>query len=189
MDQEDLQPPMDTEAEETELVEFEARCPAMLTERWRSRVPAGLSDEDLRGMLLDAMGSNDGCEFLYQDADDEHDREITEIIRAVEPDEQIETEASAPATPAPDNTVWVLRRSDNHTDGEISLWADDDSAYEALAEHVRDRWDNVRFDFDGVPDVAPPDDREAVAIYYGTGLADESHVIYPDTVGRRSPKQ
>jgi hypothetical protein len=88
-----------------------------------------------------------------------------------------------------ENTVWVLRRSDSHTDGEITLWDEEDSAYGFLAEHVRECWDNVRYDFVDVPDVPPADDREAAEYYYGAGRADDSYTIYADTIKRHTPEQ
>ena len=82
-----------------------------------------------------------------------------------------------------ENTLWVLRHWDRHDD-QVTFWADEESAYGALAEHVRERWSNVR-DIDGVPDAAPAEDREAVRAYYGAGRDDDGYSIYPDTVGRR----
>lgn len=84
------------------------------------------------------------------------------------------------------DTVWVARRSDSHTDAEITLWADEDSAYRYLADHVRGCWDNVR-DLDDVPQTAPTDDRAAVECYYSAGRPDETGTVYSDAIGRHEP--
>ena len=72
---------------------------------------------------------------------------------------------------------------------ELTFWTDEDSAYGYLAEFVRDRWDNVRFDFDGVPAVPPANDRDAVEIYYGVGRSDDSYSVYSETAERHMPER
>ncbi|MFC9932329.1 hypothetical protein [Streptomyces sp. NPDC127190] len=81
-------------------------------------------------------------------------------------------------------SVWVLRREDLRED-EVTLWSDEDSALAALAGHVRERWDNLLGD-DGVPDLPPLNNREAVDLYYGPDRerGDEHYSLYADDIGR-----
>ena len=66
-------------------VEFDTRCLASLRETWRATVPAGLDEDELREHLNDELRAG-RCAFVEQEADDEHDRVITDILGEVEPE-------------------------------------------------------------------------------------------------------
>jgi hypothetical protein len=66
-------------------VEFDTRCAASLRETWRAKVPAGLGEDELREYLDDALTAG-RCTFVEEEAYDEHDREITEVLGEVEPE-------------------------------------------------------------------------------------------------------
>lgn len=75
-------------------VEFETRCVASLRERWRVAVPAGLSDDELRERLHDELQAG-RCTFVEEEAYDERDREITDVLGEVEPEPDSDTRDSA----------------------------------------------------------------------------------------------
>ncbi|MFD0069172.1 hypothetical protein ACFV99_26435 [Streptomyces sp. NPDC059944] len=85
----------------------------------------------------------------------------------------------ARVTLTPNPQVWLLRRWDRHVD-EVSVWTDEDSAYEELGRHVRGNWDCYGGQGD-MPQEAPADDGAAVRLYYAACGGEEGYSVYEET--------
>jgi hypothetical protein len=88
---------------------------------------------------------------------------------------------------SPVSTVWVLRRWDRHDD-IVTLYTDEGSALDDLAEYVELSWSNTRGQ-EGLPDQPPADARQAVASYYGPDRddrPDEGYSLYQDDIHGRA---
>ncbi|MFI1996737.1 GGDEF domain-containing protein [Actinoplanes sp. NPDC020271] len=139
-----------------------------------------LSGSDLECLAVTAVE-------LWQSADTtaltERQQQALQRARDALADEYAEAGDPVPLWASSAPAVWVLRRWDRHDD-VISLHADQDVAYAALAAHVRSSWADIGSDL-GAPPEPPGDDRQAVALYYGSegdSRPDEGFRIYPDQI-------